>query len=164
MLTADIAKQISLTNGKITDVQTVGVNDIFSIEGKAVAGGIISGDAYTSSTVQSFRNRMSYTTQNPCYLDMNLSVLESDASPSPLEVGIERDGTFIKIGQFNNPGGLPGTTYWNFYHAAFPLVRATPIVVKYADDGALASASKMLVTEFKFYGTASQADIDRAVP
>ena len=89
-----------MTDGKITRIDRIGIDDIFSIEGKAIAGGIIYGDMFkpTVTVIKSgSTNNMQYTTDNACYLDINLSVLESDSSPSPLELGIDSNGSFTKI-------------------------------------------------------------------
>lgn len=164
VLTASLAKKVTMTNGKITNIEMIDIDSVFSLANKNIAAGVIYGDTYNTKVVTSNGQltSMEYTTLCACYLDVSLSVLESDASQAPLELGIiDVSNNFKKIAQFNNPGGFRGKTYWNYYHASAPVAANTKIQLKYANGTAVASTSKAQFLEYKWYAVAGQAELSR---
>lgn len=164
ILTANLAQTVTLSNGQITDIKTIGVDEVFSLQGKTIAAGIIYGDYYSLSTIvqqNENENELIYTTQKGCYLDISLSVVESDSSPSPLEIGISADYgfTFRPIAQFNNPGGFQGLHYVNYYHVNVPIAQNKTIVVRYANGEIAMPNSAMRVIEYKFYAIDAQSEL-----
>ena len=164
VLTASLAKAITIEDGQITNIEPIDIDNVFSLRNKNIAAGVIYGDTYNTKIVTSNGQLTStdYTTLSACYLDVSLSVLESDASQAPLELGIiDVSNSFKKIAQFNNPGGFRGKTYWNYYHASAPVAANTHLRLRYADGSAVASTSKLQFIEYKWYAVAGEAELSR---
>lgn len=134
------------------------------LNGKAVAGGIIDGSTYAQSeTAASQDGLLSYTVGScDCYLDIDLSAVETDSVSAILGLYIQmsEDQTdLVRICQFNNPGGFPGQTYVNYYHAAVPIAAESLVVVKYDDGSNVVPGTCMAVKEFKITATLAQTEL-----
>lgn len=159
-----LAEQVTLQNGKLTKIaKWTAIDDLIQISGTAVAAGIIDGEYFVSShIVLSQQDTLRYTTQYPCYLNISLSVVESDSSDSPLLVQMLSDDNFITLAQFNNSGGLRGESYYSYYNTSIPLQKNKTIVIRY-NAAQLAIGSMMDVTEYKFYAVPSASELSNFV-
>lgn len=116
---------------------------MLTLDGLRVATGAIN-PSYMSKTSAYTVNSsgitsIEYAMTSSCYLICRLSVVESDAVTSPVEVWL-KDGTSSRlIDTFNNPGGFSGTEFTNYYRTAFPLKIDSPqaglvsVCIKYPD-------------------------------
>lgn len=173
--------KLVLENGKISDKSEIDdFRKFLNVDGVKVSSGCVSGDKLAPDVILSVNN--STTTQltchivGDCFLTITTQLLETDDSTKPLEVYIRHNdtGSLIKIAQFNNPGGLSGVKYYNYYYNGFPLKchfdekheSLTDIVIKYVDDSHFKYStqtgfndSKVIISQYVLYATVAESDI-----
>ena len=173
--------KIVLENGKISDKSEIDdFRKFLNVDGAKVSSGCVSGDKLVADVTLIVNN--STTTQLTCHIDgdcfltITTQLLETDDSTKPLEVYIRHNdtGSLIKIAQFNNPGGLSGVKYYNYYYNGFPLKchfdekheSLTDIVIKYVDDSYFKYStqtgfndSKVIISQYALYATVAETDL-----
>lgn len=167
-ISATLPKNIELSNGQITNIERIDVDQVFSLKGKSIAGGVIYGDVYTSSDIDaSGTSEIRYETSCACYLDIGISAIENDATHAPLEayliVTLNGQDYYRRIASFNNPGAFTGVSCYNFYHASVPLAEQTRVALKYIDGSQIADGTHVQFIEYVFYATEANSQLSKYV-
>ena len=160
--TFDLASQIEiLSTGNLNVKAWKPVDEIIKLDEKTIAAGIINGEKFKNQTINIASGKLTYETENYCYLNITLSIDEAYCKPINVSISAENVSKQT-IAKFDHPFSL-NTQYVNTYSLNVPCKPHVKIIAEYADGSNLTGSSMMQIIEYKFFGAPTEAELETYV-